>query len=243
MATTLTPGPTTSARAATPNRVVRVSRLSRGHVLMVVAGLAAAALAFAALRTRPGDVKVAVAAREIRAGARVVAADFRVVSVSLGTAQLAPLVTAAGVHSVVGAISGATIEPGELVPRRWLRPRAARHGLRSISIPIDPARAVGGHLAVGDRVDVLLADDRTVAIIVPDAEVLAVDERGRGGIGDSASPFTVTIAVDEEQSRAVAAAVVGDGLSLARTTGATPATERSAAADGAPSSVPGVGGR
>jgi Flp pilus assembly protein CpaB len=124
---------------------------------------------------------------------------------------------------VAGRIAGATIEPGELVMRRLLRPRAARRGLRAISIPIDPARAVGGHLAVGDRVDVLLADERTVAIIVPDAEVLAVDQRGRGGIGDSASPFTVTIAVDEEQSRAVAAAVVGDGLSFARTTGATPA--------------------
>jgi Flp pilus assembly protein CpaB len=190
---------------------------------MTVAGLAAAVLAFAALRTRPGDVRVAVAAREIRAGERVAAGDFRVASVSLGGALRAPLVPASDIRAVAGRIAGATIEPGELVMRRLLRPRAARRGLRAISIPIDPARAVGGHLAVGDRVDVLLADERTVAIIVPDAEVLAVDQRGRGGIGDSASPFTVTIAVDEEQSRAVAAAVVGDGLSFARTTGATPA--------------------
>jgi Flp pilus assembly protein CpaB len=203
--------------------VVRVPRFSRGHLLMTVAGLAAAVLAFAALRSRPGDLRVAVAAHEIRAGERVVAADFRVASVSVADARLGPLVRAGDLSTIAGRIAGATIEPGELVPRRLLRPRAARGGLRAISIPIDPARAVGGHLAVGDRVDVLLADERSVAIIVPDAEVLAVDERGRGGIGDSASPFTVTIAVDEEQSRAIAAAVVGDGLSLARTTGATPA--------------------
>jgi Flp pilus assembly protein CpaB len=231
--------------------VVRSSRISRGHVLMTVAGLAAAVLAFAALRSQPGDVRVAIAAREIRAGTRVLAADFRAVPVSIGDAPLARLLTASDIPSVVGRIAGATIEPGELVPRRWLRPRAARGGLRSISIPIDPARAVGGHLAVGDRVDVLLADERGVAIVVPDAEVLAVDQRGRGGIGDSASPFTVTIAVDEEQSRAVAAAVVGDGLSLARTTGATPAAGLPAGArpDGAPVAgteevpVTAVGGR
>ena len=114
-----------------------------------------------------------------------------------------------------------------------LRPRAARGGLRAISIPVDPARAVGGRLAAGDRVDVLVADDDGVAIIVPDAEVLAVDARGRGGIGDSASPFTVTVAVDEAQSRLVAAAVVSGGLSLARTTGATPATGLAAADDSA----------
>ena len=229
MTSTLTPGLASSTTAEpgpghVSRRLVLQSRVSRGHLLMTVAGIAAAVLAFAALRERPGADRVAVAAHEIRAGDRVRSSDFRVVAVSLGDARLAPLLRARDLDDVTGRLAGSTIEAGELVSRRLLRPRAARGGRRAISIPIDPARAVGGHLAVGDRVDVLHADEHGVGIIVPDAEVLAVDARGRGGIGDSASPFTVTIAVDEEQSRAVAAAVVGDGLSLARTTGATPAS-------------------
>ncbi|MFN8028663.1 MAG: hypothetical protein U0W40_20595 [Acidimicrobiia bacterium] len=70
-----------------------------------------------------------------------------------------------------------------------------------------------------------MADDDGVAIIVPDAEVRGRRGHG-GGIGDTASPFTVTVAVDEAQSRLVAAAVVSGGLSLARTTGATPGDRR-----------------
>ena len=89
-----------------------------------------------------------------------------------------------------------------------------------MSIPIDPARAVGGRLEAGDRVDVLFAGEQAVSIIVADAPVLAVDARGRGGIGESASPFTVTIAVDARQSELVAAAVADGEISLARTTGA-----------------------
>jgi Flp pilus assembly protein CpaB len=205
-------------------RIVRSPRVSRGHVLMTVVGLAAAVLAFGALRAQPGDERVAVARHEIRAGERVHGSDFRVASVSLDGAGVGSLVSADELRAVDGRIAGVTIERDELVPRRVLRPRAARGGRRAISIPVDPGRAVGGRLAAGDRVDVLVADDDGVAIIVPDAAVLAVDARGRGGIGDTASPFTVTIAVDEAQSRLVAAAVVSGGLSLARTTGATRAT-------------------
>ena len=81
-----------------------------------------------------------------------------------------------------------------------------------MSIPIDPARAVGGRLAAGDRVDVLFVGDRAVSIIVADAPVLAVDAWGHGGIGESASPFTVTIVVTARQSQLVAAAVADGNI-------------------------------
>ena len=92
-----------------------------------------------------------------------------------------------------------------------------------MSIPIDPARAVGGRLGAGDRVDVLFAGTQQVSIIVADAEVLAVDARGRGGIGESASPFTVTVAVSAAQSQLLAAAIADGDLSITLTTGARPA--------------------
>jgi pilus assembly protein CpaB len=198
----------------------RRGRVSRGHVVMALAGLVGVVLSFAALREHEGESAVLVAAHEIRAGETVTEADFRPVRVTLTPGVLATVARAGEASRLVGRIAGTTIAEGELVTRRTLRPRAAPHGRRAMSIPIDPARAVGGRLAAGDRVDVLFAGEQAVSIIVADAPVIAVDARGRGGIGESASPFTVTIAVDARQSELVAAAVADGEISLARTTGA-----------------------
>jgi pilus assembly protein CpaB len=187
---------------------------------MLVAGVVGVVLSFAALRRSEGEARVLVASHEIRAGEVVHRRDVRSERVTMGASLLATVVRAHDAPELVGRIATTTLEPGELVTRRGVRPRAARHGLRAMSIPIDPARAVGGRLAAGDRVDVLFAGERAVSIIVADAEVLAVDARGRGGIGESASPFTVTIAVSAPQSQLVAAAVADGNVSLALTTGA-----------------------
>ncbi len=207
-----------SAAPVGPSR--RRTHLSRGHVVMAIAGIVGVVLSFAVLRQREGANDVLVAAHEIRAGESVAAADFRSVRVTLTPALLTIVARSGDRHRLTGRIAGATIAEGELVTRRVLRPRAAPHGLRAMSIPIDPARAVGGRLAAGDRVDVLFAGEQAVSIIVADAPVLAVDARGRGGIGESASPFTVTIAVSARQSQLVAAAVADGEISLARSTGA-----------------------
>jgi pilus assembly protein CpaB len=192
---------------------------------MVIAGIVGVVLSFAVLREREGATRVLVAAHEIRAGESVHASDFRSVRVTLTPDVLATVARASDVHHLRGRVAGSTLAEGELVPVRTLRPRAAPHGLRAMSIPIDPARAVGGRLAAGDRVDVLFAGDKAVSIIVADAAVLAVDARGSGGIGESSSPFTVTIAVTARQSQLVAAAVADGEISLARTTGAKSARD------------------
>jgi Flp pilus assembly protein CpaB len=187
---------------------------------MVAAGLLGIVLALAVLRDDPGGVRVAVAAHEIRSGETVGADDFRTARVQADGGVLDSLVRVRELRSIDGRIATATITAGEPVFRRELRPRAARSGLRAMSIPIDPSRAVGGRLAAGDRVDVLFAGDREVSIIVRDASVLAVDAKGRGGIGETSSPFTVTIAVDARQSQLLAAAIADGDISIARTTGA-----------------------
>lgn len=215
--------PSATAPAAASAR--RRGRVSKGHVVMALAGLIGVVLSFAVLRQREGETAVLVAAHEIRAGETVGASDFRSERVTLTAGVLATVARAGARGRLVGRIAGSTIGAGELVTLRTLRPRAAPHGLRAMSIPIDPARAVGGRLATGDRVDVLFAGEEAVSIIVADAPVLAVDARGRGGIGESASPFTVTIAVDARQSELVAAAVADGEISLARTTGAESARD------------------
>jgi len=211
----------TGTTAATPRRGGRVSR---GHVVMALAGIVGVVLSFAALREREGATAVLVAAHEIRAGETISSSDFRTARVTLTPGVLATVAQADDRRRLVGRIAGTTIGEGELVANRMVRPRAAPHGMRAMSIPIDPSRAVGGRLASGDRVDVLFAGQQAVSIIVADAPVLAVDARGRGGIGESASPFTVTIAVTARQSQLVAAAVADGEISLARTTGAASAS-------------------
>lgn len=201
----------------------RRGRVSRGHVVMALAGVVGLVLSFAVLRQRGGDTAVLVAAHEIRAGERVSAGDFHTTRVTLSPEVMATVARVGERHRLDGRIAGSTIGEGELVIRRTLRRRAAPYGLRAMSIPIDPSRAVGGRLGAGDRVDVLFSGQQAVSIIVAGAPVLAVDASGRGGIGESSSPFTVTIGVTPRQSQLVAAAVADGEISLARTTGATSA--------------------
>ena len=201
----------------------RRGRVSRGHLVMALAGVVGVVLSFAVLREREGETAVLVAAHDVRAGERVSRDDFRTARVTLTPEVLATVAKADDRRRLEGRIAGTTIAAGELVTSRTLRRRAASHGLRAMSIPIDPGRAVGGRLGAGDRVDVLFAGQQAVSIIVADAPVLAVDARGRGGIGESSSPFTVTIAVNAPQSQLVAAAVADGEISLARTTGSVSA--------------------
>ena len=61
--------------------------------------------------------------------------------------------------------------------------------------------------------------------IARDGALLGVDAKDRGGIGETGSPFTVTIAVNARQSQLVAAAIADGDISIARTTGAASSKE------------------
>ena len=161
-----------------------------------------------------------MATHEIRAGEVIRARDFRVDRIRADRDLLSTIVGGHGARALRGEIAVATIAENAVIPRGAVRAPAAGAGLRAMSIPIDPSKAVGGRLAAGDRVDVLFTDRSLASIIVTDAKVLAVDERGRGGIGESTSPFTLTIAVDANESLLVAAAIADGNISIAATTGA-----------------------
>jgi Flp pilus assembly protein CpaB len=191
---------------------------------MIVAGLVGMVLTLAVLRGDRGGAPVAVAARDIRPGDVITAADVRVERVRAGASMLATIVHGSGSRGLRGQIAVTGIAAHALIPRRAVRPRAARGGLRAMSIPLDPSVAVGGRLAAGDRVDVLDADRGSAAIIVAGAEVLGVDSGRSGGIGQASSSFTLTVAVDAPQSVLVAGAIADGHVSVTRTTGATRAT-------------------
>src|ERR1700755_2803799 len=72
----------------------RRGRVSRGHVVMALAGIVGVVLSFAVLRQREGETLVLVAAHEIRAGERTSRSDFRTARVTLTPAILATVAQA-----------------------------------------------------------------------------------------------------------------------------------------------------
>jgi len=210
------------------------SRLSAGHLVMVVAGLLGFLLTLALLRAADETVPVAVAAADIEAGERVGAASFDVVDVGAAGTVLDTLVLADEIDAVEGRVAGRKVERGELVSHSDLEPAGRGSVPRSMSFPIDAARAVDGVLDAGDRVDVVAASDGAAHYVLAGVEVIAVEAGGGSGalrVGDEA--LTVTIAVRPGDAVRLAAALDGAVVTLIRSTGARPIEGESLPALGA----------
>jgi Flp pilus assembly protein CpaB len=201
-----------------------MSRFSAGHLVMIVAGLLGLLLTVAVLRRADERQPVAVAARDLAPGTALTESSIRYEQVKMDDSLLGTVLQPNDVKRLRDSVAAYPIAAGELVHRRAVRPAAAPAGKRAMSVAIDPARAVNGDLESGDRVDVILAGDHEVSIIVADAEVLSVGRPERGGaFGGVNDKFTVTLAVDARESQLVAAGIAGGDIVITRTTGSRPA--------------------
>lgn len=205
--------------AEAPRRRRVTSRLSTGHVVMIVAALLAALLNYSALRARDDTVRVAVAAREIPAGAPLAAGDLRFADARLDDDVLATLLGSEQAAARDGWIATGTLAAGEPIRASDLRAPSAPEEQRAMSLPIDPEHAVAGAVRRGDRVDVIEVRDGVASYLVTDAEVLAVPATApRGGIG-RLGRFSITIAVDDEVALRLASALHTSALDVVRSTG------------------------
>ena len=109
----------------------RRSRLSGGHLAMLVAGLVGVVLTLALLRGADHRVPVAVAAHDLAPGTRLRAADVRYSPVAMSDDLLATTLDRAGVRRASGQVVVGPIRAGELVTRGRLRPHAATGGRRA----------------------------------------------------------------------------------------------------------------
>jgi Flp pilus assembly protein CpaB len=201
-----------------------LSRLSTGHLVMIVAGLLGLLLTVAVLRRADDRQAVVVAARDLSPGTALTDSAVRYENVKMDDSLLDTILRRDDVQGLEGSVAVYPIAKGELISRRAIRPPAAPDGKRAMSIPIDPARAVNGELEPGDRVDVILAANHEVSIIVADAEVLSVSRPDRGGaFGGVDESFAVTLAVDARESQLVAGGLAGGDIVITRTTGSRPA--------------------
>jgi Flp pilus assembly protein CpaB len=190
---------------------------------MLVAGVAGLVVTLGVLRSGADGRRVAVAARDLETGSVLADGDVRFESVSASERVAATYVTAQELAGLRGRVLTAPVFADEPVLQAHFRTRAATSGRRAMSIPVDRARAVNGDLAPGDRVDVVVAGDDAVTIVVAGAEVLDVDSDD--AFGTRRGEVRVTLAVDARESQLLAAALADGDFVLTRVTGAPSAAD------------------
>ncbi|MBA2317758.1 MAG: hypothetical protein H0V93_08275 [Euzebyales bacterium] len=214
----------TAASAPAPPRRPLRSRVSTGHLVMIVAGLVAVVTNYALLRGDDDGAAVALARVDLPAGEAVSVDAFRLVNVDLDDGVLATLVRPDDLAGLEGAVPRATIPAGALVRHADLRAGSSLDGRRAMSFPVEPAHAAGGVLEIGDRVDVIGIGDGVASYLVAGAEVLYVPSASAGAGLSGLQAFSVTIAVDDAEALQIALAVREGAVAVVRSTGAPPAS-------------------
>ncbi len=220
-----------------PGRPVRAtrralhSRVSAGHVAMIVAGMIGVLATLAVLRASDHRVEVLVARHDLAPGTIVGSATFRTVRVGADASALRSFVRATDASGLVGKVVTTPVAAGGFVSAGDVQTAGAGKARRSMSFPIARSHALDGTLVAGDRVDVVAVDARsTVAkYVATNSEVLRVDNGGGSGPLRVSDGITVTLAVDSHTALAIATAVHGNELTLVRSTGAAPLDATSAA--------------
>ncbi len=186
-------------------------------VALSVVGLFAAYQA----ANRAPTTRYVVVTSALSPGDRIAASDLSAVSIDLPASQ------AAGAFTDIGEVEGATLlsplAAGELVQSSAVARPVGAPEHAQISLPVDPARALGGELRAGDVVDVIVSGSaagagRASASTIVEAATVVKVFTGSGGIG-VASSVTVVLSVPPDRLEAVADAASSGDVTLARTTG------------------------
>lgn len=207
-----------------PGRVRRrnpLTRISAAHLLMLLAAVLAFATNLVVLRNHDETRAVVVAAVNLRAGRPVESIHLRAVEVDVDDAVYSKLIPWAQAAALVGQVTSHPIDEGVLIGMTDLRDPSGPAGLRSMSIPVDAEHAVGGELAAGDRIDLIVVGDEGPRYVLAAAEVVAVSSVGELGALASGD-FYIVVAIDAEQALLVAEAIRDGRIEVVRSTGAAP---------------------
>jgi Flp pilus assembly protein CpaB len=207
-----------------PGRVRRrnpLTRVSAAHLLMLLAAVLAFATNLVVLRNHDETRAVVVAAVNLPAGRLVESTHFRAVEVDVDDAVYSKLIPWTQAAALVGQVTSHPIGEGVLIGITDFRGPSGPAGLRSMSVPIDAEHAVGGEVAAGDRIDLILVADDGPRYVLASAEVLAVSSIGELGALASGH-FYIVVAVDAAQALLVAEAIRDGRIEVVRSTGAVP---------------------
>lgn len=212
--------------APRPRRRSRVGRVSRAAALTWLAGTLAFVLSASVLRDRAERVEVLVAARDIPAGTELTTGMVRSIELDADSPLATTFVLSGRLRA--GMVVRGVVVKGSPIRTADLVEAADGDRLRSMSIQVDRAQAVGGDLAVGDRIDVIHVVDGTPTYVVAGVQVIDVassqNSRGLTGSG-AAGGFFVVVRVDARQALALAGAMDNGGVQVIRSTGAEPVAD------------------
>lgn len=199
------------------------SRVSTGHIVMVLAGLLGALLTLSVLRTADNTRPVYVAAREIVPGTVIDAHSLRIARIHADDRVLASLFGVQSIDELRGQVAVARVAAGALVTHDDVRSVAAGAAPRAMSFPIPISRAVGGALVSGDRVDVLAVRHNTGRSVYVATDVSVLEFSGhRSSALQGSEDASVTLAVDPDAAARIASALETGSVTLVRVTGAPP---------------------
>lgn len=204
----------------TPAGVPRVRRpLNGGWTLMIAAGLIAAVTNYALLTMDDATVAVAVLDADAPAGTPLEQLDIRMADMVIEDPHAHRLADDAALEALAGQVTATRLEAGVLLRTSDLRVPSGE-GLAAMSLPIDTARAVGGLLQAGDRVDVIAGADEAADYVVRDVQVIEVSAAS-AGLGGVSGAYAVTLSVDGAQALQLARALRAGDLDIVRTEGGT----------------------
>ena len=209
--------------APAPRRTF-TSRLSFGHVIMIVAALLALVANYVFWQSTDTTIRVAVAATEIRAGQSVTTDEFTYEEVDGSSSLLATMTSSDEIVERQGWIAIRTIAEGEAILTSDLQAPSVlgNTNLRAMSIPVPSAKAVSGDISRGDLIDVIFTDKVDTEYVVIGVKVLSVKGGSDGGVLSGNENLELTVAVDALQALRVAAAISGSGdYDIVRSTGAS----------------------
>lgn len=190
-----------------------LARVTPSHLLTAAAALAAFVLVLGVLHQQGRTEAILVAAADLPAGSRLDPGSVREVELP-ATIDLRRVVSSdldlddAVVGRPVPAGAPLRLDDLEIIDGGPEQPR--------LSIPVAPERAVGGRLRLLDRVDVISVTDGVAVVVASDLRVVDLPVVDARSFGSSTGPWFVTVEVDPEQALAVAVAIDGGAIQLAR---------------------------
>jgi Flp pilus assembly protein CpaB len=213
-----------SAPTDAPRREVRRrSALPSGRAVVGGFLVAAAVVGVVGVASGGGGTpadRYAVVRVDVDAGEVLRAGDLDLVPIDLPDAQRAVSYTDLSV--LQGATALGPLTAGQLVQSSDVAKPPGGPGLASVSLPVEPARALDGELRRGDRVDVIATSKEgggaRTRTVTAGALVIDVVEQGGGGLGGPTG-LSVELAVPPGDLEAVAEAGAVATVTLARTTG------------------------
>lgn len=195
-----------------------MSRLSLGHVVMIVAGLVAILLNLAYLRSSSTAVSVVIARTTLEQG--TVLDGTSIATVEVGDAGDLALLTDDVVEGLFGSILARRVNAGDPLRKSDLRPASTHSSLRESSVLLDNSAAAGGLIQPADVVDVIATIDGSSFYVAAGLDVVSVSREGTGReVGDK---LIIVLSVDDRTALELASAQAAGSIILVRSTGAAP---------------------